>query len=426
MEPLVLQPINAMPAPTWHRLSVNGSSLSIPDHYATTSTYTLHCASDLVGTEDAFTQAMNDLQLRTFGTPQAACSPEMAQAQIQARQTSPESDETASLLDQCALSSFQAYAQAVETTQSVHYAFETGMGKAATNYLRSVAGVPTVITTTPNSPDNEAAVLIPTQAETVNAVALDIIVADNSTCHASLVFDNPSMSDDAIVGASTRIFVGRGATLRLTITQTASQNVIVLDDLGIVLDEQATLIIEQNIFGAATAFEGCAIDLRGDQAQASLKTHFIGQQHQKRDFNFLMRHHGKNTVSTMQANGVLTHQSLKTLRGTIDFVQGCHGSEASELETVLLTDKTAINRSVPVILCGEDDVVGNHGATIGSMQPEQLFYLESRGISADQANTMMLQAVVESAYLEASDAYSRSAIEAFGKTHFATFEDILA
>ena len=128
----------------------------------------------------------------------------------------------------------------------------------------------------------------------------------------------------------------------------------------------------------------------------------------------------------MQANGVLTHQSLKTLRGTIDFVQGCHGSEASELETVLLTDKTVINRSVPVILCGEDDVVGNHGATIGSMQPEQLFYLESRGISADQANTMMLQAVVESAYLESSDAYSRSAIEAFGKTHFATFEDILA
>ena len=425
MKPLVLSPINAMPAPTWHRLTVNESTLSIPEHYATASTYTLHCNPELIGPKDAFNQAMNDLQVRTFGSPQAACSLEMAQARIQAGQIPADDPNATSVLDRCALSTFQANAQAVEATKSVPYAFETGMGKETYHYLRQIASTPVVIATKPATQDNEVVLVIPAQPDTVNAIACDIVVADESTCHVSLVFDGTS-AGEAIVGLSTRIFVGRNAQLHLTITQTALQDTIVLDDLGIELDENARLSIDQNVFGGAQAFEGCAVDLRGDQAQATLATHYLGQQQQKRDFNFLMRHRGKHTTSTMEANGVLADQSLKTLRGTIDFVRGCQGAEASELETVLLTDKTAINRSVPVILCGEDDVAGNHGATIGSMNPEQLFYLESRGLSAKQAQAMLLQATVEHAYLKAVDVHTRCAIEAFGKRHFANFDDILA
>ena len=44
-------------------------------------------------------------------------------------------------------------------------------------------------------------------------------------------------------------------------------------------------------------------------------------------------------------------------------------------ETVLLANKGVDNKTVPVILCDEDDVAGNHGATIGHVRDEQLFYL---------------------------------------------------
>ena len=53
------------------------------------------------------------------------------------------------------------------------------------------------------------------------------------------------------------------------------------------------------------------------------------------------------------------------------------------------------NKTVPVILCSEENVVGNHGATIGELDEDTLFYLASRGISREQAEDMMARAGVE-------------------------------
>lgn len=428
MEPFVLQPINAMAAPTWHRLAVNDTSLTIPNTFERTSICDTQGVSKLIGPDNAFVHAMDALQLRTFGTPQAACSLEMAQAYVQASQDVISEDAAdisrateTSLLENRALSAFQARSQAIEATKSVWYAFETGMGKEAYTFMRNVAASPITIQTPPKSKDNEATLIIPARQNAINIVACDVVIADESSCHLSLVFDNASTTN-GIVGASTRIFVGQDATLHLHITQTAPDEVHVLDDLGIVLDKRATVTIEQNVFGSAHAFEGCAIDLRGDESQAHLTIHYIAQHNQKRDFNYLMRHHGNATISSMKANGVLTDTSLKTLRGTIDFVTGCKNAEASEQETVLLTDKTTTNRSVPVILCGEDDVAGSHGATIGSMNPEQLFYLESHGISTETAKALVLKATVENAYLQASNPAAQSALFAFGKARFDNFD----
>lgn len=423
MKPLVLKPINTMVAPTWHRLAVNSSSLEIPEHFQQTHNYKLHCDPILMGPQDAFTQALDGLQLRTFGTAQAACSLEAAEAQVFSEQNS-NSDDYKSILDSHALSDFQAHSQAVEATRSIYYAFETGMGKQAFNYLRQTTPETLVIQTAPGVQDSEIVLIVSAQEHTVNTCALDVIVADKSSCRLNIVFEGDAVAE-GILGISTRIFVGRQAKLHLTTTQALPDGVTTLNDIGAVLDTQASLLIEQNELGSANAFGGCAVDLRGEESSAHLTVRYIGQRQQKRDFNYLMRHHGKNTESSMQANGVLADKSQKTLRGTIDFVTGCKGSEASELESVILADKTAVNRTVPVILCSEDDVAGNHGATIGSMNPEQLFYFESHGISAEQAQAMLLRATVENAYLSAKDPYSQTAIAAFGKKHFTHFEDLL-
>jgi Fe-S cluster assembly scaffold protein SufB len=55
-----------------------------------------------------------------------------------------------------------------------------------------------------------------------------------------------------------------------------------------------------------------------------------------------------------------------------------------------------VNRSVPVILCTEEDVEGNHGATIGKIDQDMLFYLESRGIPEEMIYDMLSKAVVDS------------------------------
>ena len=54
-----------------------------------------------------------------------------------------------------------------------------------------------------------------------------------------------------------------------------------------------------------------------------------------------------------------------------------------------------VNKTVPLILCAEENVVGNHGATIGELDEDTLFYFESRGISAAEAENIMARAAIE-------------------------------
>ena len=55
----------------------------------------------------------------------------------------------------------------------------------------------------------------------------------------------------------------------------------------------------------------------------------------------------------------------------------------------------AVNKTIPLILCAEENVEGTHGATIGELDKETLFYFESRGIAKAEAENIMARAAVE-------------------------------
>ena len=118
------------------------------------------------------------------------------------------------------------------------------------------------------------------------------------------------------------------------------------------------------------------------------------------DMNYNAVHTGKKTVSGMTVNGVLRDKASKTFRGTIDFVRGSAGSVGDETEDVLLLSDDVINRTIPLILCAEEDVSGNHGATIGRIPEDMIFYLSARGMSEKDIVRMLekarLDAVIRS------------------------------
>ncbi len=420
----VLHSVNAMPAPTWHRLAMNHATIDVPDDLALEHRADVRCDPALFGEADAFDAALRGLQVRTFGTPEAACSLDDAKALVE-RETSPAGQDGFNPLDATALSAFQTRAAAVEVTRSVAGAFETGMGPEALDFLREASGAAVVLATAPGDAPAQASVRTFALEGALNACAIDVAVADGTELDLALTHESGKVSR-GMIGSSLRAYVGRGATLRLSVTQAAGEGTTVLDDSGIVLDEGARLVVRHSVLGGDEAYGGLACDLRGAGSQASVTARYIGQDFQKRDFNFVMRHRGEHTASSLNVAGVLAGSSEKTLRGTIDFVRGCKGAEGTEIENVLMTSDDAVNRSVPVILCGEDDVAGNHGATIGSMSPEQLFYLESRGLSPQAAEAMALRATVENACFDAPDSFARAAVVAFGRVHFPDFEESVA
>ncbi|MFR1640799.1 MAG: SufD family Fe-S cluster assembly protein [Eggerthellaceae bacterium] len=175
----------------------------------------------------------------------------------------------------------------------------------------------------------------------------------------SISLDSPSGS--GAVGYSLRVFARRDA--RVIVTRTLDPTWIALDDTSLMLDERAQADVRHTVLGAGGP-ASLAGDLRGDEAK-SRWTRYLGTGERAR--LQLRAAPPRLKPSAMNADGVRRGGS-KTLRGTIDFVRGCKGANGQEVETVLIADERADNRTVPVILCNQDDVAGNHGATIGHVR----------------------------------------------------------
>ena len=80
------------------------------------------------------------------------------------------------------------------------------------------------------------------------------------------------------------------------------------------------------------------------------------------------------------------------LRGTVDFQRGAKRGVGHESEDVLLFSPNARNRTAPLILCGEEEVEGQHAASVGRLDENKLYYLRSRGLSEAQARRLMVDA----------------------------------
>ena len=78
----------------------------------------------------------------------------------------------------------------------------------------------------------------------------------------------------------------------------------------------------------------------------------------------------------------------EVFRGSIDFKRGSSGSKGAETENVLLLGDDVENKTIPLILCAEEDVDGSHGATIGELDEETLFYFAARGIDQETARIL--------------------------------------
>ena len=110
------------------------------------------------------------------------------------------------------------------------------------------------------------------------------------------------------------------------------------------------------------------------------------------DLNLDVSHYGRRSTSDITANGVMRGNAQKTFKGTIDFKNGASGAKGSEKEDVILMSGAVVNRTVPVILCAEEDVEGSHGATIGRIDEQHIYYMSSRGIPEEKICEMITRA----------------------------------
>lgn len=420
MDALVIKKANAMPAPTWSWLKMNETKVAVPAGLERDCQVVIENAGDLLETHASFEGAVEKLQQRVDARRGGDAD---TRAILRAAQGH---DAGASDLDTPALSSYEKKVALSQIAGDVAADFETGVGRDARAYLNFLAGGTAVLATEPGD-EASATVRVSARPGTSSSASIDVVAAGDSELDLAISIDAACGADQAaFAGSALRVFAGERSRVNVTVYLTCGAGVTCVEDSGFVLDDDARVTVRHVVLGGSFTATGLAADLRGDRSRIDIDTSYLGAGADERDFNYIVRHRGKKTECNLDANGVLTGTSKKILRGTIDLMHGAKGAQGNERETVLLANKGVDNKTVPMILCDEDDVAGNHGATIGHVRPEQLFYMGCRGLSEKQAEELFISAKLEDAAITAPDEQMRDNVVRLASTLVDNFEEEIA
>ena len=195
----------------------------------------------------------------------------------------------------------------------------------------------------------------------------------------------------------TKVYAESYANIHLIKAQLLDSSALHFDDTQVFCEENASVKFTQIELGASHVNSGLHVNLNGYQSSFDSKVAYLCQNDQILDMNHIVYHYGKKSECNMQVDGTLKDNAQKAYRGTIDLKKGCCGAKGHEMEETLLLSPKTVNKSLPVILCDEEDVEGEHGATIGRLSSDILFYMQSRGISEKEAEVLMSRAKIQAA-----------------------------
>ena len=300
---------------------------------------------------------------------------------------------------------------------------ECGMGQEVTDYVESQA-FKSDFYNVPARTKREEPIVVAVSAAQNQCANTGIIVREGAEATVVIAAfagdvdgDAPTGSDandDALPtsAALTRIVVEAGAKLHLIEMLGVNEGQQHLESVGLEIHQDAAVDVKQYALGGSTIGLGLTANLVGAQARLDLNNRYHATHEETLDINHLVRMRGTSTRAQLTESGVLNEAAKKTLRATIDLVRGAKDAQGNEIETVMILGDDVVNKTMPVILCDEDDVAGNHGATIGSVSPEQLDYLAARGLSRQAAEQLFVRALFEDAIINAPEEIShRVAVE---------------
>ena len=289
--------------------------------------------------------------------------------------------------------SFVQTAQLARSSAAQDWAMETGMG---TDVDRFLANSPAEYLTLGENEvmDAPAVITYTSQPGTPAGDRLYLEAKAGSTMQVAVILRNET-AGEGLAALQIKIKAEAGAVVKLSMVQVLDNGFTCLSDIGVSCGENATFELLKLELGAGKVYAGCLTELEGKKSAFDAKIGYYTSVNQKLDMNYTVRHRGKKTESMMEVSGVLQDGSSKLFRGTIDFVPGCAGAKGTEREDVLLLGDDIVNQTIPLILCAEEDVEGNHGASMGDLDDATLFYLCSRGLSREEAERMVARARID-------------------------------
>lgn len=190
---------------------------------------------------------------------------------------------------------------------------------------------------------------------------------------------------------SAEIFVGEGADVGYVSIQKWGRHAWHLADQRARLQKDSRLRLFNVTLGGRFSKTRVEASLVGQGASAELKGIYFASGEQFFDFHTLQDHQVGNTTSDLLFKGALQDTSRTVYAGLIRIEKGAARSDAYQANRNLVLSDHAKATSIPMLEIDNNEVRCTHGATVGPVDPQSMFYLQSRGIPAATAKRMIVQ-----------------------------------
>ena len=192
----------------------------------------------------------------------------------------------------------------------------------------------------------------------------------------------------------TRVTLDRAARLNWVRAQQEDRRARHFSETTVRLDRDAALNVTQLNAGAAFTRASMTVDIDGEGAEATMLGLTFGRDLQHVDQRVEVNHRAAHTASAQLFKGVLRDRARGILNGKIFIAPGAQKVASSQLNHNLLLTPGAEANTHPELEIYADDVKANHGASIGRLDEDRIFYLMSRGLPRDFARRLLAQAFV--------------------------------
>ena len=222
-----------------------------------------------------------------------------------------------------------------------------------------------------------------------------IIAEEGSEVHYIEGCTAPVYSSDSLHSAVVEIIAKPSAKVRYTTVQNWSQNVFNLVTKRAIAEENATMEWVDCNLGSKVTMKYPAIYLMGDGAHGEILSIAFAGNGQHQDAGGKIIHAAPNTTSSVFAKSISKDGGRSTYRGLLEIAGGATGTRSKVVCDALLLDEDSRSDTYPTIKVDESDADMGHEATVSKVGDDMLFYLQSRGLSEEEASKMIVNGFIE-------------------------------
>lgn len=197
-------------------------------------------------------------------------------------------------------------------------------------------------------------------------------------------------TEQSVVNIITEVIAGDNAQVSYGAVDTLGENTTTYVNRRGITAPNARLEWSLGMMNDGNTVSENVTNLIGDGSFADTKMVVVGRGKQSQNFTTKVVHFGKHTEGYILKHGVMKDEAKSIFNGIGKIEHGASKSNAEQESRVLMLSEKARGDANPILLIDEDDVTAGHAASVGRVDPLQLYYLMSRGISQQEAERLVI------------------------------------